>query len=220
MFRQLWTHGADVWDRRDLDDHRLLPVCLHGTIWCRMLRSVSFTWVTHYNYYQRYYVGWFSHAKYVFASSESKPVDYPDWCEIIRKPDSCTSVAVMRVNHKLPCLWGQGRLRPASGQPWKSDNDPMFWMEWMGMREQSNTETGKLLHMLDVIYQNKFNGKTYHYNGHICISVNNLSWVQCFKCFDVKNNVLLFLTWDVDSRFFFFFLICQNYDTFKAFKIK
>uniref|UniRef100_A0A3P9PRJ5 Si:ch1073-70f20.1 n=1 Tax=Poecilia reticulata TaxID=8081 RepID=A0A3P9PRJ5_POERE len=38
----------------------------------------------------------------------TKPVDYPEWCEVIRKPDSCTSVAVMRVNHKLPCLWGQG----------------------------------------------------------------------------------------------------------------
>uniref|UniRef100_A0A672J174 Uncharacterized protein n=1 Tax=Salarias fasciatus TaxID=181472 RepID=A0A672J174_SALFA len=56
----------------------------------------------------------------------SKPVDYPDWCEIIRKPDSCTSVAVMRVNHKLPCLWGQGRLRTAASQPWKTDNDPLF----------------------------------------------------------------------------------------------
>uniref|UniRef100_A0A3B4T9V6 Si:ch1073-70f20.1 n=1 Tax=Seriola dumerili TaxID=41447 RepID=A0A3B4T9V6_SERDU len=45
----------------------------------------------------------------------SKPVDYPDWCEIIRKPDdSCTSVAVMRANHKLPCLWGRGHLRPAN----------------------------------------------------------------------------------------------------------
>lgn len=60
------------------------------------------------------------------SSSGFKPVDYPDWCEVIRKPDSCTNVAVMRVNHKLPCLWGQGRLRPAAGQPWKSDNDPMF----------------------------------------------------------------------------------------------
>lgn len=58
--------------------------------------------------------------------SGPKPVDYPDWCEIIRKPDSCTSVAVMRVNHKLPCLWGRGRLRPSAGQPWKSDNDPLF----------------------------------------------------------------------------------------------
>uniref|UniRef100_A0A3Q0RPW2 Uncharacterized protein n=1 Tax=Amphilophus citrinellus TaxID=61819 RepID=A0A3Q0RPW2_AMPCI len=56
----------------------------------------------------------------------SQPVDYPDWCELIRKPDSCTSVAVMRVNHKLPCLWGQGRLRTAAGKPWKSDNDPLF----------------------------------------------------------------------------------------------
>uniref|UniRef100_A0A3B4BDW9 Uncharacterized protein n=1 Tax=Periophthalmus magnuspinnatus TaxID=409849 RepID=A0A3B4BDW9_9GOBI len=38
----------------------------------------------------------------------SKPVDYPDWCEIIRKPNTCTSVAVMKANRKLPCLWGQG----------------------------------------------------------------------------------------------------------------
>ncbi|KAF7669737.1 hypothetical protein LDENG_00146980 [Lucifuga dentata] len=56
----------------------------------------------------------------------SKPVDYPDWCEIIRKPDSCTSIVVMRVNHKLPCLWERGRLRAAAGQSWKSDNDPLF----------------------------------------------------------------------------------------------
>uniref|UniRef100_A0A8C6LNT0 Si:ch1073-70f20.1 n=1 Tax=Nothobranchius furzeri TaxID=105023 RepID=A0A8C6LNT0_NOTFU len=55
----------------------------------------------------------------------SKPVDYPEWCEIIRKPDSCVSVAVMRVNHKLPCLWGQGRLKTA-GQPWIPDNNPLF----------------------------------------------------------------------------------------------
>ncbi|XP_033837496.2 prostate-associated microseminoprotein [Periophthalmus magnuspinnatus] len=56
----------------------------------------------------------------------SKPVDYPDWCEIIRKPNTCTSVAVMKANRKLPCLWGQGRLRTAAGQPWKPDNDPLF----------------------------------------------------------------------------------------------
>ncbi|XP_028833624.1 prostate-associated microseminoprotein-like isoform X1 [Denticeps clupeoides] len=56
--------------------------------------------------------------------SSSQPVDYPDWCEIIRKPDSCISVAVMRANHKLPCLYGRwGRLRPDT---WKNDNDPIF----------------------------------------------------------------------------------------------
>ncbi|KAK9960563.1 hypothetical protein ABG768_008412 [Culter alburnus] len=54
----------------------------------------------------------------------SQPVDYPDWCEVIRKPDSCTSVAVMRANHKLPCLYGKwGRMRPDT---WKSDNELMF----------------------------------------------------------------------------------------------
>ncbi|XP_054639238.1 prostate-associated microseminoprotein-like [Dunckerocampus dactyliophorus] len=56
----------------------------------------------------------------------SKPVDYPEWCEIILKPGSCTSVVVMRANHKLPCLWGRGRLRPAAGLSWKSDNEPLF----------------------------------------------------------------------------------------------
>ncbi|KAK5892359.1 hypothetical protein CesoFtcFv8_012744 [Champsocephalus esox] len=55
-----------------------------------------------------------------------QPVDYPDWCEVIRKPDSCMSIAVMRVNHKLPCLWGRGRLRPDARKPWNSDNDPLF----------------------------------------------------------------------------------------------
>ncbi|XP_063055908.1 prostate-associated microseminoprotein [Engraulis encrasicolus] len=54
----------------------------------------------------------------------SQPVDYPDWCEVIKKPDSCISVAVMRANHKLPCLYGKwGRLRP---ETWKQDNDPLF----------------------------------------------------------------------------------------------
>ncbi|XP_061677348.1 prostate-associated microseminoprotein-like [Syngnathoides biaculeatus] len=40
----------------------------------------------------------------------SKPVDYPEWCAIIHKPDSCANVAVMRADPKLPCLWGQGRF--------------------------------------------------------------------------------------------------------------
>ncbi|XP_077060989.1 prostate-associated microseminoprotein-like [Siphateles boraxobius] len=54
----------------------------------------------------------------------SQPVDYPDWCEVIRKPDSCTGVTVMRANHKLPCLYGKwGRMRPNT---WKSDNELMF----------------------------------------------------------------------------------------------
>ncbi|XP_068178895.1 prostate-associated microseminoprotein [Antennarius striatus] len=60
------------------------------------------------------------------CDQRSNPVDYPDWCEIILKPDTCTSVAVMRINHKLPCLWGRGHLRPPAGQSWKSDNDPIF----------------------------------------------------------------------------------------------
>ncbi|KAK0147843.1 hypothetical protein N1851_012457 [Merluccius polli] len=56
----------------------------------------------------------------------SQPVDYPDWCEVVRKPDSCTSIAVMKANNKLPCLWGRGRLRPAAAKTWTSENDPFF----------------------------------------------------------------------------------------------
>ncbi|KAJ8335064.1 hypothetical protein SKAU_G00407030 [Synaphobranchus kaupii] len=57
----------------------------------------------------------------------AQPVDYPDWCEVVRKPDSCNIAVVMRANHKLPCLYGvRGRMRPGAGPAWKSDNDPMF----------------------------------------------------------------------------------------------
>ncbi|XP_064204612.1 prostate-associated microseminoprotein isoform X2 [Anguilla rostrata] len=57
----------------------------------------------------------------------SQPVDYPDWCEVVRKPDSCNIAVVMRANHKLPCLYGgRGRMRPGAGPVWKADNDPMF----------------------------------------------------------------------------------------------
>ena len=56
--------------------------------------------------------------------SGSHPVDYPDWCEVVRQPDSCTSVAVMKANNDLPCVWGRGRLRP--GKTWTSDNSHFF----------------------------------------------------------------------------------------------
>ncbi|XP_041707744.1 prostate-associated microseminoprotein-like [Coregonus clupeaformis] len=56
----------------------------------------------------------------------SQIVDYPDWCDVIRKPDSCNTIAVMKDNHKLPCLWGRGRLRPGARQPWKSDSSLLF----------------------------------------------------------------------------------------------
>ncbi|XP_059422980.1 prostate-associated microseminoprotein-like isoform X2 [Carassius carassius] len=56
----------------------------------------------------------------VGCCDHSLPVDYPEWCEVIRKPDSCTSVAVMRANHKLPCLYGKwGRTRP---ETWNVSN--------------------------------------------------------------------------------------------------
>ncbi|XP_062848397.1 prostate-associated microseminoprotein-like [Trichomycterus rosablanca] len=53
-----------------------------------------------------------------------QPVDYPDWCEVIRKPDSCSSVVVMKANHKLSCLFEKWGKRPDA---WKSDNDPIFF---------------------------------------------------------------------------------------------
>ncbi|XP_030644473.1 prostate-associated microseminoprotein-like [Chanos chanos] len=54
-------------------------------------------------------------------------VDYPDWCEAIRKPDSCTVAVVMKANHKLPCLFGrQNQLRLGKGPIWKSENDPLY----------------------------------------------------------------------------------------------
>ncbi|CDQ85711.1 unnamed protein product [Oncorhynchus mykiss] len=56
----------------------------------------------------------------------SQPVDYPDWYDVIRKPDSCNIIAVMKANQKLPCLWGRGRLRPRARQSWKSDSGPLF----------------------------------------------------------------------------------------------
>ncbi|XP_057210118.1 prostate-associated microseminoprotein [Triplophysa rosa] len=55
-----------------------------------------------------------------------QPVDYPPWCEVVRKPDSCTVAVVMKANHKLPCLFGgKSRLR-SEGLLWKSDNDALF----------------------------------------------------------------------------------------------
>uniref|UniRef100_A0A672PMN1 Prostate-associated microseminoprotein-like n=2 Tax=Sinocyclocheilus grahami TaxID=75366 RepID=A0A672PMN1_SINGR len=54
------------------------------------------------------------------CEQEKQPVDFPPWCEAIRKPDSCTVAVVMKANHKLPCLSG-GKTRL-----WKSENDPLF----------------------------------------------------------------------------------------------
>lgn len=39
--RELWTHGTGLWYRRQLGHQWLLPVCLHGTFWSRMLWPVS-----------------------------------------------------------------------------------------------------------------------------------------------------------------------------------
>ncbi|MBN3309650.1 MSMP protein, partial [Amia calva] len=59
-----------------------------------------------------------------------RPVDYPEWCEVISKPESCSVAVVMRANHKIPCLEGvgrSGRLRGGDQRPsWKTSNDPLF----------------------------------------------------------------------------------------------
>ncbi|CAM4636945.1 unnamed protein product [Leuciscus chuanchicus] len=56
-----------------------------------------------------------------------QPVDYPPWCEAVRKPNSCTVAVVMKANHKLPCLFGgKNRLRASDGLLWKSENDPLY----------------------------------------------------------------------------------------------
>ncbi|KAL0985390.1 hypothetical protein UPYG_G00156280 [Umbra pygmaea] len=68
-----------------------------------------------------------------------QPLDYPDWCDVVRKPDSCTNLAVMKANHNLPCLWGRGRLRPGVRRPWKSDNHPVF-----GSVPNSATDEGEM----------------------------------------------------------------------------
>ncbi|XP_049332300.1 prostate-associated microseminoprotein [Astyanax mexicanus] len=56
-----------------------------------------------------------------------QPVDFPDWCEAIRKPGSCTVAVVMKANRKLPCLFGRkNELLLREGPAWKSENDPLF----------------------------------------------------------------------------------------------
>ncbi|XP_058863776.1 prostate-associated microseminoprotein-like [Acipenser ruthenus] len=57
-----------------------------------------------------------------------QPVDYPDWCEVIRKPDSCSVAVVMRANHKIPCIanTARSRLRGSERTVWKEPNDPLY----------------------------------------------------------------------------------------------
>uniref|UniRef100_A0A4W4GKE9 Microseminoprotein, prostate associated 2 n=1 Tax=Electrophorus electricus TaxID=8005 RepID=A0A4W4GKE9_ELEEL len=55
-----------------------------------------------------------------------QPVDFPDWCEAILKPDSCTIAVVMKANRKMPCLFGRRQLRLRDRPAWKSENDPLF----------------------------------------------------------------------------------------------
>ncbi|XP_069041079.1 prostate-associated microseminoprotein [Lepisosteus oculatus] len=55
-----------------------------------------------------------------------QPIDFPDWCEAIQRPDSCSVAVVMRANHKIPCIDRGSRGRRRGGAAWKTDNDPLF----------------------------------------------------------------------------------------------
>ncbi|XP_048381589.1 prostate-associated microseminoprotein-like isoform X1 [Stegostoma tigrinum] len=56
----------------------------------------------------------------------SQPVDYPDWCEVIQRPNSCLLAVVMKANHKIACIskTTMGRLRPRYG--YKEGENPFF----------------------------------------------------------------------------------------------
>ncbi|XP_028649213.2 prostate-associated microseminoprotein [Erpetoichthys calabaricus] len=57
-----------------------------------------------------------------------QPVDYPEWCEVIRKPDTCSVAVVMRGNNKIPCIDNPilNHLHGSEKQAWKEPNDPLF----------------------------------------------------------------------------------------------
>ncbi|KAM4664785.1 prostate-associated microseminoprotein-like [Discoglossus pictus] len=52
-----------------------------------------------------------------------QPVDYPAWCEVIRRPDSCSLVVVMKANPRIPC--GSTMPRPQRFQL----RDQVTWQE-------------------------------------------------------------------------------------------
>ncbi|XP_067878970.1 prostate-associated microseminoprotein-like [Heterodontus francisci] len=55
-----------------------------------------------------------------------QPVDYPEWCEVIQKPNSCRLAVVMKANQRIPCIskTPMSRLQLQSGS--KEENDPFF----------------------------------------------------------------------------------------------
>ncbi|XP_069798581.1 prostate-associated microseminoprotein-like [Narcine bancroftii] len=38
------------------------------------------------------------------CDSIQQPVDYPEWCEVVLRPDSCQLEVVMKANPRIPCL--------------------------------------------------------------------------------------------------------------------
>ncbi|KAG2462690.1 MSMP protein, partial [Polypterus senegalus] len=57
-----------------------------------------------------------------------QPVDYPEWCEVIRTPDSCSVAVVMRGNNKIPCIDNPilNNLHGSEKQAWKEPHDLLF----------------------------------------------------------------------------------------------
>ncbi|XP_041035745.1 prostate-associated microseminoprotein-like isoform X1 [Carcharodon carcharias] len=56
----------------------------------------------------------------------AQPVDYPEWCEVIQRPNSCLLAVVMRANQKIPCISkaGMGRLQLRSRH--REGKNPFF----------------------------------------------------------------------------------------------
>ncbi|XP_067831937.1 uncharacterized protein [Heptranchias perlo] len=54
-----------------------------------------------------------------------QPVDYPEWCKVIQRPNSCHLAVVMKANRRIPCIGrtSMGRLQLQNGP---EDNDPFF----------------------------------------------------------------------------------------------
>ncbi|MEE6522555.1 hypothetical protein FKM82_021151, partial [Ascaphus truei] len=58
-----------------------------------------------------------------------RPVDYPDWCEVIRRADSCSLVVVMKANPRIPCSGAiphSGRFKLGDQGAWNEPNEPHF----------------------------------------------------------------------------------------------
>ncbi|KAJ1080188.1 hypothetical protein NDU88_000408 [Pleurodeles waltl] len=46
---------------------------------------------------------WLQRRLLLRRQSIQQPVDYPDWCKVVRKPESCRVAIVMKANRRVPC---------------------------------------------------------------------------------------------------------------------